>query len=283
MTVIDTDYLVVGSGAAGMAFTDALIAESDADVVMVDRRHRPGGHWNDAYRFVRLHQPSAFYGINSQFLGNDTIDEIGPNAGLYERATAADICAYYERALDEHLLASGQVRFFGMSDYVGVQSGEHRFVSRLTGEATTVRVRRKVVDATYLETSVPSTHTPSFAFDYDVRLIPVNGLVNLTEPGTGYTVIGSGKTAMDACIWLLDNGVVADAIRWVRPVTRGSSTARSSSRSSSCPRSSTACRSGSRPPRTRRASAISSRGSKRADSSPASTRASNRRCTGARP
>jgi cation diffusion facilitator CzcD-associated flavoprotein CzcO len=56
---IETDYLVVGAGAAGMAFVDALIADCDADVVMVDRRHRPAGHWNDAYPFVRLHGPSG--------------------------------------------------------------------------------------------------------------------------------------------------------------------------------------------------------------------------------
>ncbi len=59
MREIETDYLVVGAGAAGMAFTDALIAASDADVVIVDRRHGPGGHWNDAYPFVRLHGPST--------------------------------------------------------------------------------------------------------------------------------------------------------------------------------------------------------------------------------
>ena len=29
----------------------------------------PGGHWNDAYSFVNLHQPSAFYGVNSLPLG----------------------------------------------------------------------------------------------------------------------------------------------------------------------------------------------------------------------
>ena len=165
MAVIETDYLVVGAGAAGMAFTDSLIAESDADVVMVDRRHRPGGHWNDAYPFVRLHQPSAFYGVNSRVLGTDSIDEVGPNAGFYERATAAEICDYFHRVLEEHLLPSGQVRFFGMCDYIDDDSNEHRFVSRLTGETTTVRVRRKVVDATYLETAVPSTHTPSFDVD----------------------------------------------------------------------------------------------------------------------
>src|SRR3954447_15686622 len=216
MATIETDYLGVGAGAAGMAVTDSLIADSDADAVLVDRRHRPGGHWNSAYPFVRLHQPSAFYGVNSRNLGTDTIDTVGPNAGFYERATAGEILDYFQRALEEHLLPSGRVRFFGMSDYEE-RRGAHEFVPRLTGEVTEVRVRRKVVDATYLETPVPSTHTPSFAVDDDARFIPVNGLVAQTEPASGYTVIGAGKTAMDACGWLLDNGIAPDAIRWVRP------------------------------------------------------------------
>jgi cation diffusion facilitator CzcD-associated flavoprotein CzcO len=49
MTIrLKADYLVVGTGAVGMAFVDSLIADSDARVVMVDRRHAPGGHWHDA-------------------------------------------------------------------------------------------------------------------------------------------------------------------------------------------------------------------------------------------
>lgn len=215
MTQIETDYLVVGAGAAGMAFSDSLITDSDADVVMVDRRHRPGGHWNDAYPFVRLHQPSAFYGVNSRVLGSDSIDTTGRNAGGYERVTAAEILEYFDHVLDA-LVSSGRVRFFGMCDY-DQDADEHRFVSRLTGELTTVKVRRRLVDATYLETSVPSTHTPSFTVDPGARLIPVNGLVKLHDAGSGFTIIGGGKTAMDACIWLVDQGVDPDRIRWVRP------------------------------------------------------------------
>ena len=177
MVAIETDYLIIGAGAAGMAFADALIAESDADVVMVDRRNRPGGHWNDAYPFVQLHQPSAFYGVNSRTLGTDAIDEFGANAGMYHRATSGEICDYFGRVLDEHFLPSGQVRFFGMSDYASEPAGAHRFVSRLTGKETTVKVRRKVVDATYLETPIPSTHTPSFEVDPDAHFIPINDLV----------------------------------------------------------------------------------------------------------
>ncbi len=72
--MLDTDYLVVGTRASGMAFADCLITTApEVDVVMIDRRHAPGGHWNDTYPFIRLHHPSAYYGVNSLSLGTDTI------------------------------------------------------------------------------------------------------------------------------------------------------------------------------------------------------------------
>jgi NADH dehydrogenase FAD-containing subunit len=36
---LDTDYIVVGAGATGMAFTDALVDHADVHVTLVDRRH----------------------------------------------------------------------------------------------------------------------------------------------------------------------------------------------------------------------------------------------------
>ena len=159
MAVIETDYLIVGAGAAGMAFADALIADAGVDIVMVEQRHCPGGHWNDAYPFVRIHQASANYGVNSRMLGTDTIDQTGPNAGFYERATAMEICDYFQRVLDEVLLPSGRVRFFGMCDYVGNWTNEHAFNSRLTATHTTVRVRRKIVDHTRPDIRGRSVHS----------------------------------------------------------------------------------------------------------------------------
>jgi hypothetical protein len=215
--VIEADYLVVGAGLAGMGFVDSLLSGSDATVVLADRRHQPGGHWNDAYPFVRLHLPSATYGVDSLALGRDRIDEEGPNAGWYERATGDEIVAYFRRVLDERLLASGQVRFLGSCDYQGEDLEGHRLVSCLTGEVTTVRVHRRVVDATYLESSVPSRHRPSFACHPEVRLVSPNDLARVREPATGFTVLGAGKTAMDTCQWLLDQRVDPDHIRWIRP------------------------------------------------------------------
>jgi hypothetical protein len=213
----EVDYLVVGAGATGLAFTDALIDASDATVLLVDRRHSPGGHWNDAYPFVQLHQPSAFYGVNSRELGENRIDESGPNAGFYERATAAEICHYFQAVLHDRLLASGRVHFLPMSDCVENGHERSRAVSRLTGHTHDITVRRKVVDARYLESSIPATHTPTFSVDDGAQLIPVNELVHCEHPADGYVVIGAGKTGMDACNWLLDNGVDPDDISWVRP------------------------------------------------------------------
>jgi hypothetical protein len=155
--------------------------------------------------------------VNSRPLGDDSIDETGLNAGFYERATAPQICDYFQHVMEDHLLRSGQVRFVPMSDYLGLESDEGSFRSRLTGTVTDVRVRRKVVDARYLEPSVPSTHTPTFEVDADAQLVAPNDLVSRAEAASSYTVIGGGKTAMDACTWLLEGGVDPDRIRWIRP------------------------------------------------------------------
>ena len=210
---IETDYLVVGCGAAGMAFTDALVTDSQADVVMVDRRHAPGGHWHEAYPFVRLHQPSAYYGVNSLPLGSEAIDTYGPNRGLYERASAPEICAYYDRVMQKRLLPSGRVRYFPMCDYLG----KHRFVSRLSGDECEVRVRKKLVDATYLEPAVPASYKTPFEVAPEARCVPPNVLASLAERADGYVVIGAGKTALDTCSWLLETGVPPHDIRWIKP------------------------------------------------------------------
>ena len=42
---VDVDYLVVGAGAMGMGFVDALIDHCDARVALLERRPGVGGHW----------------------------------------------------------------------------------------------------------------------------------------------------------------------------------------------------------------------------------------------
>src|SRR5258705_13905481 len=116
---IEADYLVVGAGAMGMAFVDTLVSETTTTVVVVDRNHQPGGHWTTAYPFVRLHQPSAYYGVNSRDLGSDTIDHIGLNAGYYELAGGAEGCAYLDTVMQQQLLPSGRVTNLPISEEHG--------------------------------------------------------------------------------------------------------------------------------------------------------------------
>ncbi|HLT83777.1 MAG TPA: NAD(P)-binding protein, partial [Phototrophicaceae bacterium] len=212
MGTIEADYVVVGAGAMGMAFTDALVDHADVHVALVDRRHAAGGHWLDAYPFVRLHQASAFYGVPSTLLGSGRLQVRGPEQGLHERATAPEICAYYGRVL-ERLVASGRVEFFPACEWLG----DGRFVSRLSGERYEVTGPARVVDGEYLAPDIPAETPPPFAVGDGVRVVPVNDLVRVDDAPPQYVVVGSGKTATDACIWLLAHGVDPDAIAWVRP------------------------------------------------------------------
>jgi hypothetical protein len=209
---IETDYLIVGAGAMGMAFTDTLVAETDAHVVLVDRGHAPGGHWRSAYPFVRLHQPSAYYGVNSRALGSDTIDRVGWNEGLYELATVGEVCAYFDQVMHQDLLPSGQVSYFPMAEYLG----ESRFRTMAGGDYT-VDVRKRVVDATYLKTVVPSMRPPPYDVGDGVDCVAPNDLPTSAVDRERFVIVGAGKTGIDACLWLLRNGIQPERLTWIMP------------------------------------------------------------------
>lgn len=217
MTQIETDYLVVGSGAVGMAFVDTMLDQTDAHITIVDRHGKPGGHWNDAYSFVALHQPSAFYGVDGLPLGEFRKDSTGVNAGLYELASGPEVSGYFERVMRQRFLPTGRVTYQPMSDY----RGEGRFVSLLSGAETKVTVRKKTVDATFFNTTVPSTHTPKFKISEGVAFAPLNVLPNLWMKPEGlpnhFVIVGAGKTAMDAIVWLLGAGAAPETISWIMP------------------------------------------------------------------
>ncbi len=213
---METDYLVVGAGAMGMAFTDALIDHADVHVTLVDRRLAASGHWLDAYPFVQLHQASLFYGVASTVLGTGAVQLTGPETGLQERARQSEIRAYYDDILHRRFVGSGRVTFLGASEY-HTDGAAHLVTSRVSGETTPIEVRRRVVDATYLSPTIPATTPPPFGVAEGARVVPVNELVRLVDVPTSFVIAGSGKTATDAIIWLVANGVSTERIVWVRP------------------------------------------------------------------
>src|SRR4051812_40503952 len=203
MRSLETDYLVIGAGAMGMAFTDALIDHADVHVTLVDHRHAAGGHWQDAYPFVQLHQASLFYGVASTVLGGGRVQQSGPETGLQERARKSQITAYYDDVLHRHFVGTGRVSFLGGSEH-HADGDTHYVTSLVSGESVQVGVRRRVVDATMLSPTIPATTPPPFGVDPDDDdVIPVNDLARLAGAPSSFVIVGAGKTATDGIIWLL--------------------------------------------------------------------------------
>ena len=111
----------------GMGFLEEIILNSkNIEAVIVDMRDKPGGHWNDAYSFVRLHQPAITYGLNSRPLG----------VGGPDLASKSQILSHFELGLAD-LLATGRVRFLSQCKYQG-----DGIVQSLLDEKLTYKVHR---------------------------------------------------------------------------------------------------------------------------------------------
>ena len=198
-----------------MAFADTLIAESDFTLTIVDKHPRPGGHWNIAYPFVTLHQPSSFYGVASRELGQGRVDRTGLNKGLADLATLPEIQGYYEAVMRDTLLPTGRVTYLPSSEYLGDSEDGMGRVRNLRSGAETQIGFGTLVDATYWQNTVPANHTPNFSVANGVRFVPAGGVATLDAPPAGYVVIGGGKTGIDVILFLLEQGTDPDDITWV--------------------------------------------------------------------
>lgn len=199
--VLETDYLVVGAGAMGMAFADTISKEQPTSTItLVDQRPAPGGHWLDAYPYVRLHQPASFYGVNSEPLETSSGD----------LSSKQEILSYYSRVLSR-MEKAGRVRFFGMTEHTG--NGHMRSIFD-PHKKVKFEIKKRLVDSTYMKVEVPSTTPPKFEVSNNVRLVPPNHLFSLSISFERYNIIGAGKTAVDAICFLIDSGVPQEEIYW---------------------------------------------------------------------
>jgi len=203
---ISTDYLIVGAGAMGLAFADTLLTENKtAQFVIVDKRAMPGGHWVDAYPFVTLHQPAAAYGVNSSKLGS----------GGADLSSHAELMFYFERVMQK-LLASGRVTFLPLCECNAFADDEVIVHSVVDSDLNyRISIEQRLVDATYMKVQVPASHPPKYSVSDAYTLVPPNGLIRQQRSWGRYTIIGAGKTGIDAILFLLDSGVSPDKIQWV--------------------------------------------------------------------
>merc|ERR1719225_2501014 len=185
-----------------MTFIDEVISNTeDVKIIVVEKRGKAGGHWNDAYFFVSLQQPSGWYGVNSRVLGS----------GGNDLVSKAKILAYYEDVVDS-LVASGRVKFYWQSEY----KGDGKFMSMAEGgKEYQVNVSRRIVDGTLNAENVPGMRPPPYKVEEGVNQIPVNGLANIKASWKTYVIIGPGKTGLDAICYLLDMNVNPNKIVWI--------------------------------------------------------------------
>jgi cation diffusion facilitator CzcD-associated flavoprotein CzcO len=93
-------------------------------VVIIENRDKPGGHWNSAYKYVKLHQPAYCYGVSSTPIpGSENIRELASGPKLIE----------YWKKIAEQLEATGNVRIYYEHSYDFKQTPEaksHKFESK---------------------------------------------------------------------------------------------------------------------------------------------------------
>jgi hypothetical protein len=125
------------------------------------------------------------------------------------------VLAYFDQVMQQRFLSSVRGYWFAMSEYAIGADEKHQVGSLTSGNSRQITVRKKVVDATHAHTAVLSTRPPKYAVAPGVRCVPLNQLQ--TAPHAACTVVGLGKTGMDAILWLLENGVPPSSLRWVMP------------------------------------------------------------------
>lgn len=157
----------------------------------------------------------SYYGVNSTPLGSNEIEEGGWNAGLYSLAPGSEVSSYFNKIMQERFLPSSRVKFFAEHKHLG----DRKFRSIKTGKIYKAAARCCIVDATYSRTETPSMRPPPYQVDAGVDIVTPNGLPDKFQSGAfeNFTVVGAGKTGIDACLWLLENKANVDRITWIMP------------------------------------------------------------------
>jgi len=211
---LECDYLVVGAGAASLAFVDILLERTkvsgdQVSITIVDERDEPGGHWNDTYRFARLQHESDHYGVSSRRL-EKRVRAKGSNGNHY--ASPTELLTYYGDVMDA-FLGTGRVTFMPMCSF-----REDRVVS-LTEEGGVWKLPAecKIVDSTFSLVQAPSKREPPFEVGMGAFVVPPDYLPSATSPPAKYCVIGAGRTGIDVVLWLLSRGVQPEEVQWIVP------------------------------------------------------------------
>lgn len=70
---LETEYLILGSGATGIAFVNKILIQGTTDrITLLDKHAQPGGHRNDTNAYASLH-PTGPWPITIAGVGRDPL------------------------------------------------------------------------------------------------------------------------------------------------------------------------------------------------------------------
>ncbi len=200
-TGIETyDLVVIGAGIAGL---NALNAASEylakgASVLLLDQKDAPGGMWNTAYDYVRLHQPHPMFTV-----GNMKWDWRKPRDYL---AARDEVQSHLARALAPIAAKVDLQTAFGQTvtgcaeiDTPNGPMAEVTFHPNGTSKTpTTVRANRAIhASGLNYELAQPLAFTSQNV----LSIIPQDLRQTLaTHPDAPVVVVGGGKTGMDTVL-----------------------------------------------------------------------------------
>lgn len=194
------DYLVTSANVEDLAFVDRLLAENQVwTVIIVDTNAHPGGRWCHAPPFAKLDQPSAFYGVGSMPMDAS-------------KTMRRDEILQYCQRIVEHFVQRGRVQYFPMTTFDG-----KNLCSIIDSDIVKpVVIRRKVVRSSF---SAPVQAARMFPFHVaaGTLVVPPKELPLVASGHAKYVVIGSGRSGMEAVVWLLKQGVCPEKLHWVVP------------------------------------------------------------------
>jgi len=218
-----------------MAFVDTIMSElPSATIIIVDKNAVPGGHWVHSYDYVHLHQPSLLYGVASRQLeGNWAKLMCRFTLPWNHHASKKEILTYFQSFVSDKI-ATGQLMYFPNSHYDFDQSvtkdGDHftyTFSSMdddaVPKETYCVTAKEKLVNGVLGECIIPSQTPVQFHIDKEITMLTPNELYRTyndskCKKNQTYVVLGAGKTAMDAVIFLQTTMTITpEKIVWVIP------------------------------------------------------------------
>ena len=190
------DLCIVGAGYAGLnaAFVASRYLPVTARVLILDKHEQAGGMWNDAYSYVRLHQPYRFFTV-----GNIPWSLRRERSYLATRDEVAAHLRYCFSVISKRLTVDAR---WGWECRNHTEDGGRVVVSARDPEGRVCTFTAdRFIDATGfdVESLHPLALTSRQVHSIAPTSLPASGLLG-TDHADPAWVIGSGKTAMDTIL-----------------------------------------------------------------------------------